>query len=100
MLLKLMRISSGRRLKMQEIEKLRKQIDSADQKLISILSKRMYVSKKVGLLKKKTKSNVLDSKREKIVLDKISRMSKNKLSSKFAINIYKLILAESKRLQK
>ncbi|MBT4917505.1 chorismate mutase [Candidatus Peregrinibacteria bacterium] len=80
---------------MKEINKIRKEIDRIDDKLSSLLKKRLVEIKKVAALKKASKSSkdsVQDKKREEEILEK--------LETEFEMEIFKKILRESREYQK
>lgn len=81
---------------MDELKNLRQQIDSIDETLMSLLNERFDISLSVGAYKKENKVRVLDSSRENFILDKISKYS----HSPQIREIYKVIMAQSKSLQR
>jgi len=81
---------------MDKIENLRALIDTLDEKIMGLLDERYTLSVKIGNLKTQTKTNVLDTKRETIILDKTSKYSH---SPEIGI-VYKIIMKESKSLQR
>lgn len=68
--------------------KLRNQIDKIDDKIISLLEKRLKIAKAI----KKYKNKITDIDREKEILAKIN--------SKYIKDIYKTIFKNSKKIQK
>ena len=48
---------------------MRKKIDEIDDKLLLLFKKRLEVSKKIGLLKKKHNMKIFDSQREQEIID-------------------------------
>ena len=54
---------------MIELELMRKKIDEIDDKLLALFKKRLKVSKKIGLLKKKNKMEIFDPQREEEIID-------------------------------
>ncbi len=60
---------------MDKIADLRNQIDSIDNEIMKLLDKRFDITKEVGEVKKTISKNVLDTNREKIILDKTSNYS-------------------------
>ena len=54
---------------MIELELMRKKIDEIDDKLLLLFKKRLEVSKKIGLLKKKHNMKIFDSQREQEIID-------------------------------
>lgn len=57
------------------IEELRQEIDSTDQKLINALAERFKLTQQIGEIKKQNGTAVRDPAREKILLDKISKLA-------------------------
>ncbi|MDP2720937.1 MAG: chorismate mutase [bacterium] len=83
------------------LDNLRRKIYKQDQRLLQILSGRIKLVEKIGKIKSEKKVFVEDRKREKQIYDYVSDKSKELgLDTKFVKNVFKLILAESKRLQK
>lgn len=86
---------------MNKINSLRKQIDSLDQKLINLLSKRMKVARNIGKIKKDKKISIVDKKRWKEILESNLEIGKNKgLPKEFIKSIFQLIHKYSIKLQK
>jgi monofunctional chorismate mutase len=81
---------------MDQIDVYRKQIDELDNQIMSLLDKRYHLSTKIGTLKQHLKKPVLDTSREKTILDKISNYSH---SPQIEV-IYKTIMEESRKLQR
>ena len=79
-----------------EIDKLRKKINKIDSKIIRLIDERVKVVKKIGKIKKKAGIRVFQPAREKIVLEKVSKQSKNK---RIATKIFKKIMSESRKIQ-
>ncbi len=77
---------------MNTLEKLRKQIDQADAKLINILSDRMKLVKKIGIYKKIKGIPPLDKKRwEQVLASKLKLAQSQGLNIIFIRKIYELI---------
>ena len=68
-----------------------------DAQIIKLLDKRFGVSKAIGKLKRKNGDRIVQPKREKEILAKIRKRSKNKNA---IVKIFKIVMRESKRLQK
>lgn len=84
---------------MKAISVLRKEIDSLDNEIISLLENRLNISRKIGEYKKANHLEVLDTKREEEILKKICNKIDNKNYQNSIIEIYKTIFLESKKLQ-
>ena len=54
---------------MDELERLREEIDGIDRELASAFERRMKVAGRIGLVKKRSGAAVLDEKREQTVLE-------------------------------
>lgn len=77
---------------MNTLEKVRKQIDQADAKLINILSDRMKLVKKIGIYKKLNGLPPLDKKRWNDVLESKLKLSQSQgLNVDFIRKLYELI---------
>lgn len=76
---------------MKDLGSLRKQIDEIDGRIVSLLTKRMLVVKKVGQLKKKNNMPVFDRSRK----DKVINSKKG-----FLKKIWKIIHDEALRIEK
>ena len=85
---------------MNELEKLRVEIDDIDTKICKLFEKRMEVAKAIGQYKKENGLEVLDSKREDIVLEKASKRIKNKNLEKYYLELVKELMELSKKYQK
>ncbi|MCK5761842.1 MAG: chorismate mutase [Candidatus Izimaplasma sp.] len=81
---------------MDKIADLRKLIDIIDDEIIALLEERYTLTKKIGNVKALSKTNVLDTKREKYILDKTSKYNH---SPEIGI-VYKTIMEASKSLQR
>lgn len=86
---------------MQTIKQLRDEIDKIDADIIERLAQRKVLSIKIGEIKAKSDKQVLDNKREEelmLLYEKLS--SKYGLQSTFVKEIFKMIIANSRGLQK
>jgi len=80
---------------MDKIDNLRQTIDILDDKIMQLLEERFSFSIKIGELKTLTKTAILNTERENIILNKIIKYS---YSSEINA-VYKTIMKESKLLQ-
>lgn len=79
-----------------QLNKLRLQIDTIDEKLLEILGKRMQIAGKIGELKKEKNVAILQNKRWSEILDKmIADGSQKGLSAEFVLQLFKAIHQES-----
>ena len=83
---------------MKEIEQLRKEVDEADDELVSAFLKRIAVTDKIGEVKRALGARVEDFLREKIVLERL--LNGKTQSQKEAItDLYAAIFKISKQRQ-
>ncbi|MBI4272736.1 chorismate mutase [Candidatus Uhrbacteria bacterium] len=83
------------------IIKLRKKIDAVDARLIKLLAKRFAIAKAIGDLKKKHGRAITDTAREKELVAFHASLEKTySLSKAFTKSLWRLILKESKRIQR
>lgn len=84
----------------ENLSELRRQIDQIDEQLLELLSKRMRISREIGVYKKEHNMPILQSPRYKEILEKRSDMGEAmELSSDFVKEILKEIHEESVRQQ-
>lgn len=81
------------------IEKLRKNIDKIDNKIIQLLSQRLDNAQEIGKIKKKNNQPVINKKRESEIYNKIPKTIKNK-KRLFIKNIYREIISNSRNMQR
>ena len=80
----------------QELDKLRLRIDENDTKMIEVLGKRMRIVDEIGLLKKENNVAVLQHKRWKAVLDKMTAEGlQQNLGEDFILQLFRAIHQES-----
>ncbi len=85
---------------MNEIETQRRIIDAVDAELVPLLERRMAASEEIGAIKMKNGVKILDPERERLVLaDRVSRTGTRRYQ-RHVEEIFKTIMAESRRLQK
>ncbi|MBU0535970.1 MAG: chorismate mutase [Nanoarchaeota archaeon] len=79
----------------------RKKIDSIDKRILSLLSKRISIGKKIGAIKKSKGLRITDRERERDVIDHAKRMTRDTgLDEKFVENLFKDIIKYTKSKQK
>ena len=84
---------------MEKIESLRYQIDGIDDDIILLLDKRIEISNNIGKIKKENIINILCSKRENEILERLITNIKNLLKDDL-VYIYRNIFEISKKYQK
>jgi chorismate mutase len=81
---------------MNQINKLREEIDKIDDQIMSLLEERYNKTLEIGNLKQLHKTPVLDTNREKTILNKISKYSHFPQIE----SVYITIMEESRKAQK
>lgn len=77
------------------LDKLRKQIDEMDHKLVELLNERAKVVVEVGKLKSQTDGQIYAPDREKAVLDKIAKLNSGPLPDKTLAAIWRELMSGS-----
>jgi chorismate mutase len=86
---------------MLTIKQLRDKIDKIDANIIKKLSQREILSRKIGKLKSKLNKKIIDNKREETLIRRYEKLcSKYQLKSFFIKKLFKLIIVNSRKLQK
>lgn len=84
---------------MTELEFLRKRIDAIDQKIVRLLEERMALSRRVGEYKSAHDLPILDSEREKAVIQSRAEMLVNKEMEGVVTEIFEHIMRLSREYQ-
>ena len=84
---------------MNEIDQLRKKIDTYNEELLNLLNERAKVALDIGKIKKVQNIPVLDSNREKIILEKLFCLNNGPLTTEMVDNIFTEIMKANKQLQ-
>ncbi len=85
----------------KNLDELRENINELDKKLILLLAERNGLSYEVGKYKKNNQLAIIDEKRERELLEFHKNLAaENGLDKHYSAEIFKLILMESKRVQK
>ncbi|HDM78488.1 MAG TPA: type I 3-dehydroquinate dehydratase [Deltaproteobacteria bacterium] len=87
------------KLSKEVLEEYRKKIDEIDDQLLSLLESRMELVQEVAKLKKSSHLPVIDFKRERSILDRLSQKGKGILPLVTLQNIYREILGASRSYQ-
>ena len=86
---------------MNPLEKHRKKIDKIDNQILKRLSERLKVVKDIKKYKRQHKLPITDKAREKIIFQDLNKKAKKyKLNNKQVKDIYKVIIKNSKKVQK
>ena len=82
------------------IEELRKEIDSIDNSIIQLLSKRKGIVKKIAGIKKQENTPVIDKEREQEIIHRLKKLAEEKgLDENFIESIYEIIINNSRNEQ-
>jgi chorismate mutase len=85
-------------MKNDNIEKLRKKVDTVDGKVVYLLAERFKITKEILSLKKKNGLGVKDQDREDAILKTVGKLAKKLIiDPSVVINIFRSILKESKK---
>ena len=82
----------------KKLDKLRKNIDDIDKKLLELISNRGLLAKEIGLLK--DDGVIYKPEREAQVITKLIKENKGPLSNDSVTNIYKAIISNCRALEK
>jgi chorismate mutase len=85
---------------MEELAKFRQELDMLDVQLLEILAHRTRLSRKIGMLKKKTNLPIEQKDREQQILAiKQMQAIEYNVNPDLAIKIFQLIIQDSKQIQ-
>ncbi len=82
-----------------KIDDWRIRIDELNEELIALLNKRATFATEIGKIKKELGLPVLDQAREDAVLEKVGAMTKGPLSSDSIKEIFRTIMAETRKVE-
>ncbi len=86
---------------MDELQKLRQEIDAVDSEILSLIAKRLGIVKKIGEYKKRNKIPVIDTSREHLLLESLRKKSKEYgLDFRLMESIWKLLFQASYKKEK
>ncbi len=86
--------------KMKEIRRLRSKLDEIDMEILELLTERMDIAKKIGLIKKRQNLPIIDKNREKEVYDNAVKFAlKHDLDNIQIESIFREIMLLSKKVQ-
>lgn len=85
---------------MEELSKLRDEISAVDRELIELFEKRMKVVMKIGEYKSKNSIPILNTEREKQVIDSAIEQLKNKELGVYLEEFLQNLMDISKKIQK
>ena len=78
---------------------LRSDIDAIDEKILQLINRRLKLAQKIGSVKKQSGTQVVDSKRENEILDRLTALNQGPLSSNALNHIFIDIISAARALQ-
>ena len=88
-------------MKMNELHELREKIDNIDEDILHLLALRSSIARQIAKIKKRKAAKIIDLKREQEVMGRVIKKAEElKLDKKYALEIFKIILKNSRRIQK
>ena len=83
-----------------EIESLRREINSIDDNILELLSKRKRAVRKIAAIKKKLIMPIADNDREQQIIERLKMLAKEKrLNEEVIASLYKIIIKNSREEQ-
>jgi len=82
---------------MQEIEKLRSEIDQIHKEMVDLFRKRLDLTLKIGEIKKMSRLPLLDQKREDVIIHQFDDLIDNHDERTVVQSFLKSLLSESKK---
>ncbi|PNV79030.1 MAG: prephenate dehydratase [Dictyoglomus turgidum] len=84
----------------EDLEKLRKEIDEIDKKILELINKRASLALEIGRIKKENNISYFDPLREKEILERLEKLNNGPLSSEAIINIFRDIISYIREIEK
>ena len=84
----------------QRLKELRSDIDKIDSKILNLINNRLVLGKEIGQIKQMNKTEVLDTSREKQVINKILKNNKGPAEEQLLKYIFNVIMTATKDIQK
>ena len=81
------------------IHNLRKDIDAVDAEIARLLERRFSLCNEIGQLKRQFDLSVEDPRREIVVLTKVAEATQDEQVRESVLNVYRVILKESREIQ-
>lgn len=83
----------------QRLNKKRRKLDFLDQKLLTLLNRRLRITVEIGKIKKGVGKKVYDAEREEEILDRLKRRNKGPLKERDLKKIFATIMQVSRKSQ-
>ncbi len=84
---------------MKEIQKLRRRIDGIDDQILELINQRLMVARKIGEVKDRSGTAVVDSQRESAIYQRLSSLNKGPLNETALHQIFKAVIAAGRGVQ-
>ena len=82
------------------LDELRKQIDEVDSQIVALYEERMIISEGIAKAKMAMNKPIFDESREQIKLDGVVAKVKDEKNSEGIKNVFRVLMDESKKLQR
>ena len=83
----------------QKLRKNRRNLDLLDQKLLTLLNRRLRISLEIGKIKRESGKKIYDAEREKEILDRLKGKNKGPLRERDLRKIFLAIMQVSRKSQ-
>lgn len=83
----------------QRLNKKRRKLDLLDQKLLTLLNRRLRITVEIGKIKKGVGKKVYDAEREEEILDRLKRKNKGPLNEEDLKKIFAAVMQVSRKSQ-
>jgi len=83
----------------RQMQRLRRQVDQTDRKILRLLQQRTKLSEKIGAMKRRHQADVYVPERERELLARVTRLGRGKLPPSAVTAIYREILSSSRAAQ-
>jgi chorismate mutase len=83
----------------KKLKKKRRKLDLLDQKLLTLLNRRLRISLEIGKIKRSIRKKIYDAEREKEILERLKRKNKGPLKEGDLRRIFATIMQVSRKSQ-
>ena len=84
---------------MKEIPKLRRHIDEIDDQILELINQRLQAASRIGEIKNRSGTGVVDTKRESWIYQRLSSLNKGPLKETALHRIFETIIAAGREVQ-
>ncbi len=82
-----------------KLEKLRINIDQIDSSILNLINQRLALGEEIGCIKKLSNTDVVDSSREKQIIEKILNNNNGLADEQLLKDVFNIIITATKNLQ-